>query len=207
MKKAIGLFSLAAVTAFVISAFRPAGDITPIAIGTTIPMADKAMKDVRSDKDVTLAAQKGEMGTLVIFSCNTCPYVVANESRILESMKMAQRMKFGVVIVNSNEAKRGDDDSQTAMAAYANTQKYSCAYTIDVNSELANAFGATRTPECFLFDKDNKLVYHGAIDDSAKDPKAVKEKYLVNALVAVNKGKAVEKATTVSVGCSIKRKG
>jgi thioredoxin-related protein len=204
MKKTISLLSIAAVT--MLMAFRPAADITPIAIGTAMPSAEKAMKDVVSDKEITLAGQKGELGTLVIFSCNTCPYVISNESRIMDAIRVAKRLKFGVVIVNSNEGKRADEDSQTAMAAYAKKQGYNCAYVIDVNSEVADAFGATRTPECFLFDKDSKLAYHGAIDDSPKDAKSAKENYLHSAMFAIQKGKAVEKSTTVSVGCTIKRK-
>lgn len=205
MKKTISLFSVAAVAALVITAFRPV-DITPIATGTAMPMADKAMKDVVSGKDVTLAGEKGATGTLVIFSCNTCPYVIANESRISDAIRTAKRLKFGVVIVNSNEAKRADEDSEAAMAKYAKDQKYNCAYTIDVNSAMADAFGATRTPECFLFDKDSKLVYHGAIDDSPKDAKAAKVNYLNNAMFSLQKGEAVSTPTTVSVGCTIKRK-
>ncbi|MCU0434850.1 MAG: redoxin family protein [Bacteroidia bacterium] len=206
MKKTISLFSAAALAVLVITAFRPV-DITPIATGTAMPMADKAMKDVVSGKEVTLAGQKGATGTLVIFSCNTCPYVVINEGRIADALRTAKRLKFGVVIVNSNEAKRADEDSETAMAKYAKDQKYDCAYTIDVNSELADAFGATRTPECFLFDKDSKLVYHGAIDDSPKDAKAAKVNYLNNAMFSLQKGEAVQTPNTVSVGCTIKRKG
>jgi thioredoxin-related protein len=206
MKKITGIIAVTAIAAFAIMAFRPAAEITPLGIGAAIPMADKPMNDVVSGKEVTLNASKGEMGTLVIFSCNTCPYVIANESRIAESLAMATSMKFGAIIINSNEALREKEDSPEAMKQYATAQKYGCSYVVDVNSELADAFGASRTPECFLFDKAGKLVYHGAIDDSPKEAKSVKERYLSTALTAVSKGEAVPTATSVSVGCTIKRK-
>ena len=72
---------------------------------------------------------------------------------------------------------------------------------------LANAFGATRTPHCFLFDKNGKLVYRGAIDDNIKDPNEVKEHYLKDAILAVAGGKQVKTNSTKSIGCSIKRVG
>jgi thioredoxin-related protein len=181
-------------------------DIKPIEIGASIPKADVKMYDVVSAQQVSINDKKGANGTLVIFSCNTCPYVVAQESRILDMQASAARMNIGVVIINSNEAKRGDDDSKDAMKKYSEKQKYTAPYLMDANSEVANAFGATRTPEHFLFDKDGKLVYRGSIDDSPRDISAVKSHYLLDAMTALSKGKEITTKTTVSTGCSIKRK-
>lgn len=206
MKKTTGIIAITAIAAFAIMAFRPTAEVTPLGIGTAMPMADKGMNDVLSGSEVTLNSVKGEQGTLVVFSCNTCPYVVACESRISESLAMAKRMKVGVIIVNSNEAQREKEDSPDAMKQYAAKQKFSCPYVVDVNSALADAFGASRTPECFLFDKTGKLVYHGAIDDSPKDAQSVKERYLASALMSLGKGEEIVTATSVSVGCTIKRK-
>ena len=181
-------------------------EITPIDLGTTIPNADKKMLNVSDDKRVSLNDQKKNNGLLVIFSCNTCPYVVAQEERILDVQQKAERMQIGVVIINSNEGKRENDDSKDEMKKYAKKQKYTAPYVIDSMSVMADAFGATRTPECFLFDKDGKLVYRGSIDDSPKDASAVKQHYLLDAMTAVSKGNAVTVGTTVSSGCTIKRK-
>lgn len=181
-------------------------EIQPIAIGSAIPKADAQLLDVLSKKTTSIAASKGEKGTLVMFSCNTCPYVIAQESRIKQVQTNADTYKIGMVIVNSNQAKRGDDDSQKAMTSYAKKQAYTKPYLMDDNSVLADAFGATRTPEVFLFDKDGKLVYHGSIDDSAKDPAAVTKQYLADAMKALSEGKEITTKTSVSTGCSIKRK-
>jgi peroxiredoxin len=186
--------------------FQSNNTIAPIEIGTMMPKSDVKMLDVVSGKEVSLADSKGEKGTLVIFSCNTCPYVIAQETRILNAQKKAKELGIGVVVINSNEAKRGDDDSQKAMKAYAKKQSYTAPYVMDKNSEMADAFGATRTPETFLFDKDGKLVYRGSIDDSPKDQGAAKTHYLREAMTALSEGKEIATKTTVSSGCSIKRK-
>jgi thioredoxin-related protein len=181
-------------------------EIKPIEIGTAIPKADVKMHDVLSGKDFSINDKKGATGTLVIFSCNTCPFVIAQEDRIREIQGSAGRMDIGVVVINSNEAKRDADDSQDAMKKYGNNQKFLAPYLVDANSDMANAFGATRTPESFLFDKDGKLVYRGSIDDSPRDVKAIKSHYLLDAMTALSKGKEITTKTTVSTGCSIKRK-
>jgi hypothetical protein len=203
MKKLL-LLPIAAL-AFGFTYFQKA-PITPIAIGTTMPDADVKMYDVLSGKDISISDKKGEKGTLVIFSCNTCPFVIANQKRIDAIQADAIKMKIGVVILNSNEAQRGEDDSKDAMKAYGTKNKFTAPYLVDANSVLADAFGATRTPENFLFDNDNKLVYHGAIDDSPKDETAVKTKYLFDAMTALSTGKEIATKNTVSSGCGIHRK-
>ncbi len=79
------------------------------------------------------------------------------------------------------------------------------ALTALTQTEIADAFGATRTPQCFLFDKDGVLVYKGAIDDNVKDPKAVKSFYLKDAITAVADGKKPAATESKSIGCTIKR--
>lgn len=77
-------------------------------------------------------------------------------------------------------------------------------FAVDEGSVIAKAFGATKTPEAFLFDADMKLVYHGTIDDNMRDAGAVEETYLADAMAAVHDGQAVSVATTDALGCSIK---
>jgi len=173
-------------------------------IGKSIPDSDLKMMDV-SGKEISLQDAKGTNGLLVIFSCNTCPYVVKSESRIKELGSVTKQNKVGMIVVNSNEAQRTADDSFDAMKVYARTQGYTFNYVVDKNSQLANSFGATRTPHCFLFDGSGKLVYRGAIDDNIKDPNDAKEHYLKDAIVAAATGKPVKTNSTKSVGCSIKR--
>lgn len=176
----------------------------PLQIGSNMPKADLKMQDI-SGKNIAMQDAKKENGVMVMFSCNTCPYVVKNQERTLAISKFATENKVGVIILNSNEALRGDDDSYGAMQAYAKDQGYKWNYVVDKNNEVADAFGANRTPECFLFDKNLKLVYHGAIDDSPSDVTAIKRIHLKEAIKEMVAGKEVTIKESRSVGCSIKR--
>ena len=174
-----------------------------LALNASIPMGDYKMKDV-SGKDLSLNDIKTSKGLLVIFSCNTCPYVKLSASRIKELSDYCQANGIGCAIINSNEAQRNEDDSYAEMVKYYSTQQLKCAYTIDEKSQLANAFGAGRTPQCFLFNTKG-LIYKGAIDDNVKDPSAVKDHYLKNALMALVKNEIPKTQETKSIGCTIKR--
>lgn len=179
-------------------------NIEPLALGSAIPQPDLKMKDV-SGKEVSLKDAKTGKGLLVMFSCNTCPYVIKNQSRTAEVCKYALENGIGVAVLNSNEAKRGEDDSYNDMKAYARDQGYNWYYLVDQNSTLADAFGANKTPECFLFDASGKLVYHGAIDDNPNDAGAVSRKHLTEAIDEMKAGKEVSVKESKSVGCTIKR--
>ncbi|HYC29960.1 MAG TPA: thioredoxin family protein, partial [Chitinophagaceae bacterium] len=98
-----------------------------------------------------------------------------------------------------------DGDSYEDMQAYAKEQGYQWFYAVDKNNELADAFGANRTPECYLFDKSGKLVYHGAIDDNPADASRVNRSHLKEAINELTTGKDVSVKESRSVGCGIKR--
>ncbi len=174
-------------------------------IGSVMPKADVKLKDI-SGKEVAIKDVVKANGVLVMFSCNTCPYVVKNQQRTIEVANYAEKNNVGIIILNSNEAQRDDDDSYEAMKAYAKEQGYKWNYVVDKNNELADAFGANRTPECFLFNKELKLVYHGAIDDNPSDPGNVKRHHLKEAISEMAAGKEVSYKESRSVGCGIKRK-
>jgi thioredoxin-related protein len=173
-------------------------------IGKEIPMADTKLKSV-DKKEVSLGQAKTKAGILVMFSCNTCPYVIKSQGRIKEAMAYAKEKGIGMVIINSNEAQRDDEDSYEAMAKYAKKQKYTVPYVLDVQSKLADAFGATRTPEVFLFDANGKLVYKGAMEDNPTNPTESKQLYLRDAINKMLAGEAVDPNSTRSIGCGIKR--
>ena len=196
------LFGFIAITSIATLAFT-FGD--PLKIGSTMPKADFKMKDING-KEVAMKDAKKENGVLVMFSCNTCPYVIKNQQRTSAIGMYAQKMNVGVILLNSNEAQRANDDSYAAMQLYAKNQKYNWSYVVDKNNEVADAFGANRTPECFLFDKNLKLVYHGAIDDSPSDVSAIKRVHLKEAINELVAGKEITVKESRSVGCSIKRK-
>jgi thioredoxin-related protein len=176
----------------------------PLPIGSAMPKGDVKMKDI-SGKEVTLKSAIKENGILVIFSCNTCPVVKGYQSRINEVAKWTLDQKVGVVLLNPNEATRGKGDGYEDMQAYAQKESFGWYYTVDKNHELADAFGATRTPEVFLFNKEGKLVYHGAIDDNPSDAGSVSKTHLKTAIKEMTGGKDVTTKETKSVGCGIKR--
>jgi peroxiredoxin len=178
----------------------------PLPIGSPVPSPDVKMKDI-SGKEVSLGEIKTGKGLLVMFSCNTCPYVIKNQSRAYSVCKYAMVNGMGVAVLNSNEGKREKDDSYDQMKDYGEKQGYQWNYLVDANSAMADAFGANRTPECFLFDGAGKLVYHGAIDDNPSDASAVNRKHLQSAIDEVLAGKEVAVKESKSVGCTIKRKG
>ncbi len=198
-------FALASV--LLVAAHEPSPDL---AIGASMPLADKVMKDVVG-KDLSLAQIKGEKGLLVIFSCNSCPFVVGSEGsagwegRFPEIGEKARKAGIGFALVNSNTAKREGDDSFDLMRSHYKEKNYNSHYLLDENNQVADAFAARTTPHVFLFDKDLKLVYKGAIDDNVDDPKTVTKPYLKNAMEALVVGKAIDPATTRNLGCSIKR--
>ena len=194
--------SLTAMAGLSLLSFAPSAELP---IGSQLPKADVKLKDI-SGKEITLKEAKGKNGLLVMFSCNTCPWVVKNEERTKEISKYALDNGVGVVLINSNEAQRDKDDSYEAMKAYAKKLGYTWYYVMDQNSEVADAFGANRTPETYLFNKEGKLVYHGAIDDNPDDANAVSRKHLKEAIDETKGGKEVTVNTSRSKGCTIKRK-
>lgn len=195
-------FSALPVAAFAVMALQPVND--PLPIGSSLPKAGVKMKDV-SGKEISFKDAFKENGLLVMFSCNTCPYVIKNQERTNEVCQYAKDNNIGVVVLNSNEGNRTGADSYDAMKDYATGQQYTWYYLVDKNAEMADAFGANRTPECFLFDKSGKLVYHGAIDDNPSDAGAVSRKHLRVAIDETKAGKSVSVTESRSIGCTIKR--
>ena len=174
-------------------------------IGSTMPLKDLELADI-SGKNITLANAKGDAGTLVVFSCNTCPWVIRWEDRYVSLANTYVQKGIGMIAVNSNAARFGGEDSLEEMLEHAKNNGYNFPYAQDPESELASAFGATKTPHIYLFNGDDKLVYRGAIDDNAKNAKKVDEPFLANAIDALLAGNPINPQTTKALGCSIKFK-
>ena len=149
---------------------------------------------------------EGKNVTVVIFSCNHCPYVRAWEDRMVRMQADYVGEGVQLLAINSNDATKYPDDSFPKMKERAREKKFNFPYLHDETQKVAHAYGAERTPEVFLFDKNFTLRYHGAIDDNYDDPKAVHEHYLRNALDAVLVGKSVTIPETKPVGCTVKWK-
>jgi len=174
-------------------------------IGSAMPLMDHQLADI-SGNTMTLADVKGDAGTLVVFSCNTCPWVIRWEDRYVSLANTYAPKGIGMIAVNSNAARFGSEDSLEEMVEHAKNNGYNFPYAQDPESELASAFGATKTPHIYLFNADDKLVYLGAIDDNAKNAKKVEVPFLANAIDALLAGNPINPQTTKALGCSIKFK-
>jgi len=174
-------------------------------IGTALPQEGYQATDVlHNNKAITLKDAMTSKGLLVIFTCNTCPFVLRNADRTKEVLALAKEKGIGVIMVNSNEAQRNDADAPKAMIAYGKSHQYP-NYVIDQKSSLADIFGASHTPEVYLFDGSQMLVYKGAMDDNPSEPAAAKTMFLENAIKNLLAGNAIDPSETKSLGCSIKR--
>lgn len=179
-------------------------DSNEIEIGDMVPLMHIKMEGV-SGNSYHLRELHEENGLLVVFSCNTCPFVLQWEDRYNELYELCQENNIGMVLVNSNEAKRTGDDSMNEMKAKAKSEGYKMPYVVDEDHKIADAFGARTTPHVFLFDRDAKLAYRGLIDDNGEDKEAVTKPYVQNAINAMIAGQSIDPAITKSIGCSIKR--
>lgn len=199
----IKAFYLSCCTLF-LSANVPNPDAA-LEIGAQIPKAELTWQDI-SGKEISLNSAKGKNGLLVIFGGNQCPYMIRNQERIKQLCVSASKNNIGVVMINSNEATRGEGESMPAMKELAAKMQFSCYYVMDKNAVLADAFDANHTPECFLFDKNGKLVYKGGIDDSPGNAETVKVRLLQNAINETLAGKPVTVSSSNSLGCNIRRR-
>lgn len=183
----------------------------PLKIGKKAPLSSMKMVSTNGDS-LTLDSLKLQKGLLVVFSCNTCPFVVGTEDfagwekQYNDLNALAMKSNVGMVLINSNEAKREGDDSMLKMKERAKLMKYSMPYLLDKESKLADAFGAKTTPHVFLFDQELKLIFAGSIDNSWDTQKTQDELYLVEALNEINENKNITVKNSLPRGCSIKRK-
>ncbi len=148
---------------------------------------------------------KDKEALVVIFSCNHCPYVRAYEDRIIQ-IQNDYRDRLQIVAINSNDTTNYPEDSFEEMIKRANEKKFNFPYLRDETQEIAKAYGATHTPEIFLFNRERKLVFHGKIDDNWQEPDKVKTPYLRNAIDELLAGKPISVPETFTIGCTIKWK-
>lgn len=175
----------------------------PLALGKVMPKREVKMESVAGTQ-LAIADAAGKKGTLVVFMCNHCPWVQAWQGRIAKIGNAAMEQGIGVIAINSNDVEAYPSDDMTHMKEQAEAQGFKFPYVMDASSDMARVYGASKTPEAFLFDAKGKLVYHGAIDDNAKDESAVSKTWLGDAVQAVAAGKAVAEKETKAFGCGIK---
>lgn len=160
-------------------------------------------------KMISLDDFAAEKGVILIFTCNHCPYAVAYEDRIIDLNDKYAPKGYPVVAINPNDPAVVPEDSFEKMQERANEKGFDFPYLFDEGQKVFPQYGATRTPHIFLIQNEGKksiVRYIGAIDDNYKDASAVEEKFLENAIAAIEKGETPDPATTKAIGCTIKVK-
>lgn len=151
---------------------------------------------------VQLRNAAGEVGTVLIFWSNQCPWVDRYEGRVRDLVSRFQGEGIRFILVNANDASAFPQESLEVSREEA--QNYEATYVRDEGASLARALGASRTPHVFVFDADQTLVYTGTIDNSPSDANGATETYLADALSALAGGGTVPEAQTKAFGCTIK---
>jgi len=157
-------------------------------------------------KNHSLSDYASAKALVVFFSCNHCPYVQAYEDRLMQLQSDFETRGVRFVAINSNDALNYPDDSFDEMGKRARTRKFNFDYLRDESQAVAKAYGATHTPQIFVFNDRRKLSYTGKVDDNHQDPSAVKRHYLRDVLSALVEGREPAEKETFAIGCTIKWK-
>jgi len=199
------LFKIILVAAVFISlAALTSKTVNGYSVGDTI--VDFRLKNI--DDTMMSLSDFGEVkGYVIIFTCNTCPYSVANEDRIIALDKKYKSLGFPVIAINPNDPEVVPGDSFVKMKERASNKGFTFPYLLDEDQQVYPKFGATKTPHVYIVTQnDMQVQYIGAIDNSSRDENAVTKTYVANALEALLVGKEIEKKKTRAIGCSIKVK-
>ena len=167
---------------------------------------DFSLKNV-DGKMVRLADFNSAKGFIVIFTCNHCPFAKAYEDRIIALDKKYKPQGYPVIAINPNNPVKAPDDSYELMQRRAKEKGFPFPYLFDDGQKIYPQYGATKTPHVYLLqktDKGNIVKYIGAVDDNYEDESAVKQKYVEQAIEALQNGKDIQTKETKAIGCSIK---
>ncbi|MDA7558802.1 thioredoxin family protein [Flavobacteriaceae bacterium] len=167
---------------------------------------DFTLKNI-DNQSVSLADYENARGFIVIFTCNTCPYAVQYEDRIIALNNKYVDQGFPVIAIMPNNPIIKTGDNPKAMKARATSKGFTFPYLFDEGQKIYPQYGATKTPQVYVLEKTNEgniVRYIGAIDDNYKDTKLVNTKYVEEAIEALKSGRAIEETKTRTIGCSIK---
>lgn len=159
------------------------------------------------DKMVSLSQFEDAKGFILIFTCNTCPYSVAYEDRILELDKKYKSKGYPVIAINPNNPTKSKGDDFALMQERAKEKKFTFPYLLDEGQKISPVYGAKKTPHVYILDKQNdqfKVAYIGAIDNNYSDASKADQKYVENAVDALLNDQEVSVKTTKAIGCSVK---
>ena len=176
---------------------------TKFPIGSNLPKFN--LKNV-DGSFIGLDYFKNAPASLVVFSCNHCPYVKGTDEALIAIVKRFMPLGLKAVVINSNDASQYPEDSFDKMKEKASFFNLPYPYLYDDSQEVARLFDAQCTPECFLFDADKRLVFHGAINDSPREPSKVRKDFLSNAINQLLNGEVPAPKFAHPMGCSIKWK-
>jgi peroxiredoxin len=157
-------------------------------------------------KMYSMADYKDAKGFIVVFTCNTCPFAIKYEDRINAIAKKYKSKGYVLLAINPNDPEAQPADTYELMQEKAKEKGFVFPYLVDEGQKIYPQYGATKTPHVFLLDKNLIVKYIGAIDDNSDDASAVKEKYLENAIRALDNETDPSPALTKAIGCSIKTK-
>ena len=178
---------------------------TMVALGTQAP--DFRLPDVISGQTVSLESFAGKSGLLVMFICRHCPYVKHVQGELARLGRDYQSLNFGIVAITSNDVEHYPEDAPESIKSMAQELGFTFPFCYDESQAVAKAYGASCTPDFFLFDSDRKLVYRGQLDDSRPaNALPVTGRDLRAALDALLAGQPVSQEQKPSLGCNIKWK-
>jgi len=200
MKKIILLLVLA------FSAFIAQAQTATLRAGDTAP--DFKLKNV-NNKEVSFASFPKAKGFIIVFTCNTCPYAVGYEQRIIDLDKKFSSQGYPVIAINPNDPEASKADAFDKMQDLAKQKKYPFPYLFDAGQKVTDAYGAKHTPHIFIVSKTSKgnvIEYVGAIDNDPEGTKAEKIKYAEDAIAALKSNQKPAVTQTKEIGCSVKRK-
>ncbi|MDG1397123.1 MAG: thioredoxin family protein [Polaribacter sp.] len=165
---------------------------------------DFKLKNI-DNRMISLSDYQDAKGFIIIFTCNMCPYSVANEDRIIALDEKYKSKGYPVIAINPNDPKASKGDSFEGMRARAKEKGFTFPYLFDEGQQVFPKFGASKTPHVYIVSKPKMQVeYIGAIDNSSRNPSAVTEKYVENTVDELLSGKKPTKTETRAIGCSIK---
>lgn len=206
-KRIFAVLFLLTFTAFAISSFiKEENDFT--VKGYKIGDEITAINLMNVDGTMTsLTDFQDALGFIIIFTCNTCPYAVANEDRIIALNDQFISKGYPVIAINPNNPKAKPGDSFKLMQKRAKEKGFTFPYLFDEGQKIYPQFGATKTPHTYIVQKENGkniVKYIGAIDDNVRDASAVNEHFVANAVNELLAGKEITVKETKAIGCSIK---
>ncbi|MEE9364629.1 MAG: thioredoxin family protein [Cellulophaga sp.] len=176
-----------------------------LAIGTTA--SDFNLVDTVTDKMTNLQSVRGDKGTVILFICNHCPFVIHVNPEISKMAIEYQSKGISFVAISSNDIDNYPQDAPHLMKKVALRENYTFPYLHDENQKVAKAYAAACTPDFYLFNSDLKLAYRGQLDDSRPGNNIPLDgKDLRNAMNALLKGSQIDPKQKPSIGCNIKWK-